>query len=607
MKYLNTQFFLFFISVFIILNSLIYYFYQVNSLVIYLGTLISIIVAYFLFNNTKEEIFKKFNLKADIWLILFFIHLFLSFFVLIYFSHEEALISPWQATPPLFFILYFLSALYLIFHLIKKKINYALSIVALISFFLLSFSVNLIVFKLGYGFDPFIHQAALEYINNFNFILPKTPYYIGYYSLVLFVNKIFFLPLSLINQILVPVISALILPLLFYKYTNKEPLVVLFALLLNFSLFTLSTPQNLAFLFLIITIFLNYKAKSKYIPLIMSLATMAIHPIAGIPALSFTLLNNFKYKKIVLTTNIVIFPFLFYFFNQTNIVLNSINLHLPKLFYLNQETFLLNLIYFWQHNAWLLLLIILLYYSKSLFKDQFIKLSLFSSLSFYLASLVSQVFVFTDLISYEQADYSNRLKIIAIIFTLPAILKVSSYLVLKLKEKSINFQIIYSLTITIMLSVSLYLSYPRFDNYHNSRSFSISQSDIEAVHFIDNRMSEPYIVLSNQQLAVSALKELGFNNYLKTKDNEEIYFYSIPTGGKMYQYFLETVYKDNSAKPIKKAMNSAEVNHGWLAIHNYWWASDKIVAELKLEASEYYLINNNIYLFYFYLPSFNEI
>lgn len=603
MKYLHSQFILFFISVFIILNSLIYYLYQTNSFIIYTNTLIALLITYLILKKSKADKLQYISIKVDIWLILFFINLCLSFFILFYFRQIESLISPWQALPPLFFILYFLSALYLIFHFLKKRTNNLVSLIALISFFLLSFSVNLIIFKLGYGFDPFIHQATLEYIKNFNFILPKTPYYIGYYSLVLLINKITFLTIPLINQVIVPLFSALILPFLFYKYTNKEPLVLLFALALNFSLFTISTPQNLAYLFLIITIFLNYSSKNKYLPLIISLATIAIHPIAGIPALSFTLLNRLKFKKLVLITNLIIFPFLFYFFNQTNLVLNNINFHLPKLFYLNQENLALNLIYFWQNNAWLLLLIILLYYSKSLFKNQFIKLSLLTSLSFYLASLISQVFVFTDLISYEQADYSNRLKIIALIFTLPAILQVFSYLVLKIKEKNINLQIIYSLTIATVLTASLYLSYPRLDNYYNSRSFSISQSDIEAVHLIDNQMSEPYIVLSNQQLAVSALKELGFNNYLISQDGEEIYFYSIPTGGKLYQYFLETVYQDNSDKPIKKAMNLAKVNHGWLAIHNYWWASDKVIAELKLEANDFYNLDNNIYLFYFHLPS----
>lgn len=601
MKYLKIQFFILLFSVFIVLNSAIYYLYQNNTLIICLSFFVSILITIYLFKDKKPEKIIRINLKPDIWLILFFIHLILSFLLLFSFKQEAALISPWQALPPLFFILYFLSALYLIFHLIKKKASSSLSILALVSFFFLSFSVNIIIFKLGYGFDPFIHQAALEHIRSFNLILPKTPYYIGYYSLVLLINKLLFIAIPLINQMIVPFLSALILPFLFYRYSHKEGLSILLFLLLSFNLFNLSTPSNLAFLFLIITIFLNYKTENKVIPLIASLASIAIHPIAGLPALSFTLLNRLKFRKLILITNLFIFPFIFYFFNQTSISLDNFSFNINKLFYLNQETLILNLIYFWKENAWIFLLVLLIYYSRNLLKDKFIKLSLLSSLSFYLASLISQVFIFTDLISYEQADYSERLKIVALIFMLPAILRIFSYLSLRLKEKSVNLQIIYSLAIALLLSASLYLGYPRLDNYHNSRSFSISSSDLKAVHFIDNKMADPYIVLSNQQLAVSALKELGFNHYLKVGD-EEIYFYSIPTGGKLYQYFLETVYQDSSRGPIKKAMSLVNVDHGWLAIHDYWWASDKIVAELKLEADEYYLINDDLHLFYFHLP-----
>jgi hypothetical protein len=596
MKYLNIQFLLILISVFIVIHSLFYYLYQTNSFVIYLSLLLSLIISYFLSKKITYIETKKLSLKFDIWLFLFLLHLFLSFFVLFYFRHEQALISPWQAVSPIFFPLYFLTALYLIFYLIKNKISHFYSLVSLISFFLLSFSVNIIIFKLGYGFDPFIHQAALEYIQNFNFILPKTPYYIGYYSLVLLINKLIFIPIALINQIIVPILSALILPIVIYKYNNKDALSTLLALLLGFSMFTLSTPQNLAFLFLIITIFISYKYINTAI--ILALATVFIHPIAGIPALSFTLLNKLKLKKLILISNILVFPVIFYFFNQTQFSFSSLNIKYPSFFFSNQESLVLNLSYFWYYMAWIFLLIIIVYFFKKLIKNNFILLSLLSFASFYLASLVSQLFIFSDLISYEQVDYSNRLKTVALIFLLPAILKAFRYLSIKLKEKSINYQIIFSITIAVMLTASLYFSYPRLDNYHSSRSFSISRSDIASVNFINDKMKDKYIVLSNQQLAVTALKELGFNNYIKL-DNEEIYFYAIPTGGKLYQYYLETVYQDNSYQAIKKAMKYSRVNHGWVAIHQYWWASDKIIEELKLKANEYYNINDDIHLFYF--------
>lgn len=604
MKYLNIQFILSVLSIFIVASSTLYYVYLINYFIILLSLIIAIVLSIFLNRENNGLDLKISFLKIGIWPILFIINIILSFLILFLARTSDAMISPWQSVSFVFFILYFLSTLYLIFYLLKKEINKNLAILLLTLLFLLSFLVNTIVFKLGYGFDPFIHQTALEYIKNFNYILPKTPYYIGYYSLVLLINKITFLTIPLINKVIVPVLSALILPILFYKYSKQNLLTVLFALTLNFSIFTVSTPQNLAFLFLLITIFLNHKKESRNLALIMSLATLAIHPIAGIPALSFSLLNRFKIKKIILAVNILIFPFIFYFFNQTIFSLNNIKLHTFSCFYLNQENLLLNSIYFWKNNAWVLLLLILIIFSKKLFKDKFVKLSLLTSLSFFIASFISQAFVFSDLISYEQFDYSARLKTVALIFILPAILKSFSYLSYKIQEKKVNLQIILTIIVSSILITNLYISYPRLDNYHNSRAFSISQADIEAVYFIESKMDDKYIVLSNQQLAVVALKELGFKRYLEI-DSEEIYFYSIPTGGKLYQFFLETVYQDHSSEPIKKAMNLGQVNHAWLAIHSYWWASDKIIEELKLQANSYYQINEEIHLFYFQLPSLN--
>ena len=55
---------------------------------------------------------------------------------------------------------------------------------------LLTFSVANIIFPLGFGFDPFIHQATEKHILDFGFILPKKLYYIGQYVLVGFLSKI---------------------------------------------------------------------------------------------------------------------------------------------------------------------------------------------------------------------------------------------------------------------------------------------------------------------------------------------------------------------------------------------------------------------------------
>ena len=54
------------------------------------------------------------------------------------------------------------------------------------------------------------------------------------------------------------------------------------------------------------------------------------------------------------------------------------------------------------------------------------------------------------------------------------------------------------------------MSYPRIDNYHNTHSFSISDSDIASVQWIEENADDDYIVLANQQVSAAALSQYGF-------------------------------------------------------------------------------------------------
>jgi hypothetical protein len=136
--------------------------------------------------------------------------------------------------------------------------------------------------------------------------------------------------------------------------------------------------------------------------------------------------------------------------------------------------------------------------------------------------------------------------------------------------------------LALLISASLYLSYPRKDNYFDSHEYAVSQTDIDAVKWIEaNKKSDDYIVLANQQVSVAALREFGFKKYYK--DNS-IFYYPIPTGSGLYQYFLDMVYKKPSSETMAMAMEPAGVKEGYFVLNKYWWASPKIVDEAKLSA-----------------------
>ena len=117
------------------------------------------------------------------------------------------------------------------------------------------------------------------------------------------------------------------------------------------------------------------------------------------------------------------------------------------------------------------------------------------------------------------------------------------------------------------------------------------------MNLIASQATQKYIVLANQQTSVAALKELGFDNYLKTPAGE-IFFYPIPTGGQLYGYYLDMVYKKPDQQIMQSAMKLAGVKESYFVINKYWTFSNRIIAEAKLQADTFWNINNGeIYVF----------
>jgi len=247
-------------------GAVVYYFYALNWLGISL-TLFLTVLGLWLFwrtifvkksdlldasNITKDKVNCKKSAVVFTWLIPYFLFFALCLVILFKSQTDAAITSPWQIVPAKFFITYILATAYLFF-LILKNSRFTLYLV--IAHYFLSFSILWIIFKIGYGYDPFIHQATLELIDKQGFVLPKTPYYLGQYSLILIAHKLFFISIVWANKLLVPILSAITIPLTIYLFLKKyfkdlafsiHHLALLFLLILPFSIFTLTVPQNLA-------------------------------------------------------------------------------------------------------------------------------------------------------------------------------------------------------------------------------------------------------------------------------------------------------------------------------------------------------------------------
>jgi len=585
--------------------------------------------------NNKENNFKTAT-KSTINYILPTVYiLFLAglFYILYLYRTNEAIISPWQVLPSYFFLLYGLATLLLFLIILKKSGNKSSQLIKIILIslhYFLSFSVAWLVYKIGYGYDPFIHQATVDLIAKTGSVEPKPFYYLGQYGLTVILHKITAIPIVWIDKLLVPVLATITIPASFSIFLNKQfnnkkinLLLIIALLIFPFSFFIVTTPQNLAYIFLLLAILFGLICSNwaeLLIVYLFSLTTLLIHPLAGIPAVLFSLaltiyhsdknkIKKFLYPAVFILSSIAL-PLVFYFIeikNNLDIQNQTITAEQTNHIFANflmpgQENFILNFIYLYGFNIKLLIALMALaglgIAARHRKKCKIFFVCLLMALAIGISYLLTKKLTFSYLIDYERDIFSDRILTVAAIFLIPFILITIYCLVNKLLQQPKFIKTPLFLFLAILVATSLYISYPRLDNYYNSHGYSVSQNDIEAVNWIKADAGDNYIVLANQQTSAAALREFGFNHYVTLKNNSKTYFYPIPTSSQLYPYYLDMVYKKPSRDTMLAAMDFTGAEIGYFILNKYWWAFTKILAEAKIEADSWKNINNGeIYIF----------
>ncbi|MCX6794542.1 MAG: hypothetical protein NTY31_00885 [Candidatus Falkowbacteria bacterium] len=637
-------------SLIIIWGAIIYYLYALNTAGIILTGFLTILSffwtkGFFLRGKdrngeSEKSTGKSTNLinylilnKINLALIVgYFILVALAFYRFCQARSDRALISPWQVINYDFFWFYALSALVLTVLLSRTKIKTGLKLVLISVYYFLSFGAAVIIYKIGYGFDPFIHQATMELIAAKGVVLPKTPYYLGEYSLIIILSKISGLTIYFLNKFLVPALAALFLPAALFNFLKSRVksspaifLTILFLLILSFSPFIATTPQNLSYLFLILAVLSAASSDNFGRTLILSLASAAIHPLAGLPAIALTAFIALKkyedrikseWRKIIKTAiwlfTVWSIPTALFFSSGAErasigggkILLASwLNL-LGAPTGAGREDIISNFIYLLTDNYPLIIILIIIsalwYVSRSKNIPEHFRTAnrglIFISSALLLAYFLSGQIIFDGIINYEQSGYANRLLIAIIIFLLPSLALLLENIISRVFQAKPAVRIIWLGLGLSVLSASLYVSYPRFDKYFNSRGYSTGANDIAAVNSIDAEARAPYIVLANQPVSVAALQSFGFNHYYQTSVGE-LYFYPIPTGSPLYQYYLDMVYKNPDRASLIKALDLAGVDNGYLVVNKYWNQSGRVIGEAKLTADKWWTINNEVFIF----------
>jgi hypothetical protein len=553
----------------------------------------------------------------------------------------DAVRSVWERLPGGIFLIFILTTA-LVFALLWRGKERAMSLL-LTSVLVLAFiSVVAIAFPIGFGFDSFIHKATELHLAEFGTITPKPFYYIGQYALVLFAHHGFSIPVDLADTFLVPVLTALLLPMAWYfaaAHIAKKRSVAMLSLtglfLIPLSQFIVTTPQALANLWTLLLILASvpYLLEKEHPRLrvlaIGAFATALIHPIAGLPALLYfvflstdpsrtnprTPVLNRIVRVLLIAFACIVLPLSF----VVNGLISGVSLGLNwaalnpvswlselnlAVFFENRFEPLLDLVYLYGLNAILILFAIAgfawLEYRKDLSRRFRALLIMVIALSVnYL--IMSTLLEFTFLIDYERANYAARLIPLIEFFLIPFFILGLSHLFINAKGQPLVLRVSIFVLLVTMASSAFYMAYPRRDAYETNRGFNVGQADIDAVHLIEQLAGgEPYLVLANQTVSAAAISEIGFRYY------GELFFYPIPTGGALYEYFLqmnETPDKKTALSALSIVPMHGDVNKVYFVVNNYWWQAPRIIETAKTTADDWrslgdgqvYLFEYNIY------------
>lgn len=631
-----------FLGVLSFVGAVVYRLYALDWLGVIISLILSIAsfapLAGLIVNKTDKIDEEKMDNKSYLVFTLYLLLSFFCFYILYSRQTSQAIISPWQVVPDYFFIVYGIATFVLIISLTRPAKEY-FKIILLSLHYLLSFSVAIIVYKIGYGYDPFVHEATLKMIDQSGFVDPKPFYYLGQYSLIIIAHKILFIPIAWINKMLVPILASLFLPYFIFRslmanFNDKivSYLATLAMLAVPFSFFIITTPQSLAFLFLILIILISFdlnRGKSDLLLIyILSLAAFSIQPIAGLPALIFsgiltipalkTKYKNYIFGLFFLAATFSL-PASFFIFDSGKIEgifkWSLSNLSTPGLSMPWKENFIYNFVYLYDFNLWsvLILLIsaglILIFRQKKRIVDPLSVLGM--SIALFASYLITKNFSFNYLIAYERGDFPERILAVSVFFAMPLILYCLYSWIKEVLKQDKFFKFSSAVFLSVVITASLYLSYPRYDKYSNAKGFSTGEYDIEAVNLIRSIAGKDYIVLANQQVSAAALHEFGFDKYYTLSPSQEpvigqigeeslgeVFYYPVPTSGPLYQYYLDMVYKKPSRETMLRAINLAGVDEGYFVLNKYWWAFSKVRDEAKLEADALWEIGQgDIYIY----------
>jgi hypothetical protein len=507
-----------------------------------------------------------------------------------------ALISPWDVVNPALFLLFALATGYAIFSV--RRLGWGWGGLLMAIHISIAFGVSAIIYGIGFGYDPFVHEAATSYIFTHGVIFPKHPFYIGQYALVIAVQTLTRLGIHLIQTVLVPLLAPAAFVGASYVRsirTQGTPAAALSAMLLMmYAPLTFTVPYDLALVLLIVVILLfEMMDRTTVRWTVWSLAGAAacIHPLIGLPALCLAFIGTLRLRGfrgftsgVFLTAAVLTTALGVYAIRNGGSIALPAGEHLMGMMHAFVDPIFLpsGNHPFWtalyvMYYAWPIFLIVigsaalLRRAGRSSLQTPFVGIAGGCLLA---AIAVALSIHFKDIISYEQLEFSFRL-----ISLTPWLLITGVMAAAEVVMRSRGA--IWAVSIASMLA--WYVAYPQFNPVFSVYSPGVGDADIHSVERIEKLANGTrYVALVPQMTSAAALQRIGFERSIDTVDGD-IYPYAIPTGGVLYGKYFSIYYGGDSLDAITSAAAYAGVDTVFMTVPWGWdpWGN----VEERLHAS----------------------
>jgi hypothetical protein len=525
---------------------------------------------------------------------------------------SDALLTPWTILPPgtIPAIVLAWLAIFLGVRLTNSRgLATIQSSIALAS----TTAITPFLYRIGYGFDGFLHVATEKLILATETLTPKPLYYIGQYVFTTWISRGLNLPIEAVDRWLVPIATAVLLPLAIYLTSSelKKSWSAFLLFLIPLAPFIATTPQSFAYLLGFTALLLcrgTRHADTHWLtPLILACWAVAVHPLAGLPfiliigaLIILAKTTDAKHERIgtilalvFAVASAIAVPVAFYVLSLHSAT--PITWNLGTIFTLgpwrdfatNLSPWIGNRFVVWpawaslavQALPFLLIAAAAASIARNAQGERKTSIILLSAafLLFIAGALLKSAGDFAFLIDYERGNYADRLNLIALFCLFPAALPFLEDVLEKTQAATPFIATGFLACLLAVAGARAYDALPRNDALITGHGWSVGQADIAAAKSIDRDANGAlYTVLADQSVSAAAVSQLGFKRY-----NGDTFFYPIPTGGPLYDEFLRMTYQEPSRDTVADAAQLGGTTIVYVVVNDYWWNAANLDESLR--------------------------